>query len=127
MAIALRPRSSASVITSRNGSQALALGARPGGGGHDVRAESVDTDSVVAGFGGPGLVDTSAVAAGFGGQSPGRPPRPRTGIPVAFRYALAVSRRTAVACSMRRSDQPSRPNARIWCCLLLPKTLLMTA
>src|SRR5580765_713890 len=28
---------------------------------------------------------------------------------------------------MRRSDHPSRPSARTCCCLLSPKTLLMTA
>ena len=38
-----------------------------------------------------------------------------------------VSRRTAGACSMRRSDQPSRPSARICCCLVSSKTLLMPA
>src|SRR5712692_7895303 len=38
-----------------------------------------------------------------------------------------VSRRTASACSMRRSDHPSRPSARTCCCLSLSKTLLMTA
>ena len=72
-------------------------------------------------------MDTSAVVAGFGGQTLGRPPRSRTGIPAAFKYALAVSRRTVVACSMRRSDHPSRPSASTCCCLLSPKTLLMPA
>src|SRR6266436_774318 len=38
-----------------------------------------------------------------------------------------VSRRTASACSMRRSDHPSRPSARICCCLVSSKTLLMPA
>jgi hypothetical protein len=42
MATALRPRASASAMISRYGSQALALGARPGGGG---RTESVDTSA----------------------------------------------------------------------------------
>src|SRR5438093_10148293 len=36
-----------------------------------------------------------------------------------------VSRRTASACSMRRSDHPRRPSARICCCLVSSKTLLM--
>jgi hypothetical protein len=46
-------------------------------------------------------VDTSGVVAGLGGgRVRGRPPRSRTAIAAAFRYALAVS---------RRSDQPSRP------------------
>ena len=81
MAIALRPRPSASAISSRYGSQALALGARPGG----TVAGSVDTSGVVAGFEGPESVDTSGVVAGFGGHTLGRPPRSRTGIPAAFR------------------------------------------
>src|SRR5437660_4296500 len=127
MAIALRPRARASVITSRKGSQALALGARPGDGGHGVPSESVDTSPVVAGFGGSGSVDTPAVVAGFGGHTTGRPPRPRTPIPAAFRYALAVSLRTAVSCSIRRSDQPSRPSARTCCFLSSLKTLLILA
>ena len=56
------------------------------------------------------------------------PPAPDgIGIPAAFRYALAVSRRTAVAGSMRRSDHPSRPSASTCCCLSSPKTLLMPA
>jgi hypothetical protein len=57
------------------------------------------------------------VVAGFGGQTRGRPPRPRTGMPAAFRYSLAVSRRTPVVSPMRRSDQPSRPSATICCCV----------
>jgi hypothetical protein len=94
--MAFRPRLSASVISSRNGSDALALGARPGRG---LGAESVDTAALVAGFAWPESVDTSSeiagferesvdtsgVVAGFGGQTRGRPPRPRTGIPAAFR------------------------------------------
>ncbi len=75
----------------------------------------------------PESVDTSAVVAGFGGHTPGRPPRPRTAIPAAFRYALAVSRRTPVACSMRRSDHPSRPSASTCCFLSSLKTLLIPA
>ena len=78
MAIALRPRPRASTISARYGSQALALGARPGGAGG---LGSVDTRSGMAGFGAPGSVDTAVVVAGFGGHTPGRPPRSRTGIP----------------------------------------------
>jgi len=37
-------------------------------------------------------------------------------MPAAFRYALAVSRRTPVSCSIRRKGHPRRPNA-ITCCL----------
>src|SRR5262245_15527037 len=64
IAIAFRPRPSASRMSSRYGSHALALGARPG----TVRAaRSVDTStSVIAGFGGPESVDTSREMAGFG-------------------------------------------------------------
>ena len=82
MAMALRPRLSASIISSRYGSQVLARGARPGGA---RPARSVDTCAVVVGFGSGGSVDTPGVVAGFGGQSRGRPPRPRTGIAAAFR------------------------------------------
>jgi hypothetical protein len=89
--------------------------------------ESVDTSGVEAGFEGLESVDTPGVVAGFGGHTLGRPPRSRTGIPAAFRYALAVSRRTVVVSSIRRSDHPSRPSARTCCCLLSPKTLLMAA
>ena len=64
MATALRPRASASTMMSRYGSQALALGARPGRG----VAESVDTArSEMAGFAAR-WVDTSARMAGFAGQ-----------------------------------------------------------
>ena len=96
----------------------LARGAERGWGGWvaaQAASESVDTAAVVAGFGGSG-----------GGQTVGRPPVRRTGIPAAFKYALAVSRRTPVACSIRRSDQPSRPSARTCCCVCSLKTLLMS-
>ncbi len=56
MAIAFRPRRTPSKISSRYGSHALAVGARPGGGsavaGSALVAESVDTAVVVAGFAG---------------------------------------------------------------------------
>jgi hypothetical protein len=81
MAIALRPRRSASMISSRYGSHALALGARPGRGSG---AESVDTGSEMAGFDALESVDTSTEIAGFGFDSLGRP-RLRTAIPAAFR------------------------------------------
>ena len=74
MAMALRPRRTASTISSRYGSQALACGARPGA---TRTPASVDTSPLVAGFGGAGSVDTSGVVAGFGGQSRG-PPTPPT-------------------------------------------------
>jgi hypothetical protein len=61
MAIALRPRPSASAISSRYASHALALGARPGRG---TRAVSVDTSDLVAGFATSESVDTSAEIAG---------------------------------------------------------------
>jgi hypothetical protein len=94
--MALRPRPSASTMSSRYGSHALALGERPGRG---TSARSVDTSALVAGFGGlasvdtpPDIagfgvesVDTSGVVAGFGGQTRGRPPRPRTAMPAALR------------------------------------------
>src|SRR5687768_11994735 len=60
MAMALRPRRSASRISSRYGSHALALGARPGRG---IDAESVDTSALVAGFAPSESVDTSSEMA----------------------------------------------------------------
>src|SRR5688500_19951405 len=64
IAIALRPRPSASAIRSRYGSHALALGARPGCG---AGVTSVDTSTLVAGFGVSESVDTSPEMAGFVG------------------------------------------------------------
>jgi hypothetical protein len=139
MAIALRPRRSASMISSRYGSHALALGARPGRGIAPTSADtsvlvaafgeskSVDTGSEIAGFDCPESVDTShGEIAGFALDSLGRP-RPRTGSPAAFRSPLTVSRRTPVVCWMRESVQPRRPSARICCRVVSPKTLLMPA
>src|SRR5438309_9115139 len=104
MAMALRHRRTASSISSRYGSHALALGDLPGGGdgagpsgepgaavgrGVGSAAESVDTSPALAGFDPAGSVDTSL--AGFGAW----PHRRRAiGMPASFRYALAVSRRT---------------------------------
>ena len=59
--------------------------------------------------------------AGFALTQPGW----RTLIPAPLRYTLAVSRRTPVACSMRRKDQPSLPKAIICCRLSSLNTLLM--
>jgi len=82
---------------------------------------------VVAGFGASVSVDTPPVVAGFGGHTSGRPPRTRTATLAALRQALAVSRRTPVASSIRRSDQPSRPSARTCCLFSSPKTLAIPA
>src|SRR5258705_1666672 len=79
--------------------------------------------TVLAGFAASDPVVTSL--AGFAGGRRPHPPGGRTAIPAAFRYAPAVSRRTPVACSMRRSVQPSFPSA-ITCCFFSSfKTLLM--
>ena len=67
----------------------------------------MDTSAVVAGFDPSESVDTPREMAGF---DPRRP-RPATATPAAFKYPLAVSRRTPVATSMRLSGQPSRPSA----------------
>jgi hypothetical protein len=92
-----RHRIAASPISSRYGSHALALGARPGRG--IGAAESVDTSVLVAGFDAsesvdtgpemaefdrPESVDTSTEIAGFGFDSLGRP-RLRTARPAALR------------------------------------------
>jgi hypothetical protein len=91
--------------------------------GFDV-PESVDTPPVVAGFE-LGSVDTSGVVAAFGGHSLGRPPRRRTAIPTARKYALAVSRRTPVRSSMDLSEKPRSPSATTCCLLSSLKTLLI--
>src|SRR5215211_1250798 len=64
IAIAFRPRPSASTISSRYGSHALALGARPGRG---IPPESVDTSALVDGLGGLESVDTTSEMAGVDG------------------------------------------------------------
>jgi len=50
----------------------------------------------------------------------------RTPVPAAFSYVLAVSRRTPVARSIRRSGHPSLPSARICCFFSSLKTLLIS-
>jgi hypothetical protein len=53
-----------------------------------------------------------------------QPPGGRTAIPAARKYAPTVSRRMCAALSMRRNDQPSRPNAMTCCFFSSLKTLL---
>src|SRR5439155_25092148 len=126
IAMAFRPWLSPSSIVSRYGSQALAEGFGWGRcrGGFSVKdlLKSVVTPASLAGFESAESVITPL--AGFDDRRP-HPPGGRTAIPDAFRYAPAVSRRTPVACSMRRSVQPSFPSA-ITCCFFSSfKTLLM--
>ena len=71
MAMALRPRPSASTIRSRYASQALACGARPG---RSSDAEAASPATVSAAGVGEGSVDTSDEMAGFAGRAGGRPP-----------------------------------------------------
>src|SRR5215813_10627834 len=62
--------------------------------------------------------------AGFAGARRPHPGR-HTVTPAVLRYALAVSLRTPVACSMRRKGHPSFPSA-ITCCFFSSlKTLLI--
>ena len=61
-------------------------GRRPHADSHDGAGESVDTSRPGDRFCGPESVDTSREIAGFAFDSLGRP-RPRTGIPAAFRYS----------------------------------------
>lgn len=68
-------------------------------------------------------VSTSLGLAAFGAR---RPRGGRVAIPAAFKYELAVSRRTPVAASMRRSVHPSRPSAKICCRFSSLKTLLIS-
>jgi len=147
MAMALRPRLSPTSMASRYGSQALGLGTtaesvitsfslagfevafafpfveRFSGLGLQLTLGSRGSGSTgMAGFAAPESVITSL--AGFGSHRP-QPLGGRTAIPAAFRYAPAVSRRTWVACWMRRSDQPSRPRAKTCCFFSSFKTLAM--
>lgn len=128
MAIAFRPLVSDCSMKSRYGSQALADGFEA----WLAVSESVDTS--MAGFEvspvfpvqsgvvpAAGSVDTCM--AGFGRLRP-QLPGGRTSIPAARRYPAAVSRRTPVAFSIRRSVQPNRPSAKICCRLSSLKTLL---
>ena len=48
-------------------------------------------------------------------------------MPAAFRYRLAVSRRTPVASSIWRRLHPNRPSARICCCFSRSKTFAMAS
>jgi hypothetical protein len=95
--MALRPRPSASAISARYGSHALALGARSG---RRSGTESVDTSALVAAFASLASEDTASEMAGFAppesvdpeaGEMAGfardarRRPRPGTTRPTAFR------------------------------------------
>ena len=71
------------------------------------------------------LVGSESVVTSMAGFAVRTQPGARTWMPAAFKYPLAVSRRTPVACSMRRKDQPSRPKAIICCRLSSLNTLLM--
>ena len=117
---AVKPNS----MVSRYGSQALAVavGLEGWGGGFSgvFSPESVITS--LAGF--AAVQSVGGTWVGVGLPRPQRP-GPRTAMPAAFRYALAVSRRTPVCCSMRRSDQPSCPSTMTCCCFSSFKTLLM--
>src|SRR5205823_6475656 len=90
----------------------------------DHRAVAVSVDTSLAGFAG-GSVDTPL--AGFGTGRRPQPPGDRTAIPAAFKYALAVSRRTPVASSIRRSGHPSRPSTSTSCRFASLKTLAIPA
>src|SRR5713226_2488221 len=108
-------------MSSRYGSQALATRSRLLVGGEIGGPKSVVTS--LAGFESAGSVVTSL--AGFAGARRPQAPGGRTPIPAALRYAPAVSRRTPVACSMRRKGHPSFPSAMTCCFFSSLKTLLM--
>jgi len=103
MDMALRPRDRPASISSRYGSLLLTADAGVAG----VAPEPVATSPSWAALAGSGPVVTSL--AGFAFRRP--PPGARMTIPAAFRYPAAVSRRTPVAASIRRSAQPSWPSA----------------
>src|SRR5262245_42166322 len=112
-------------MVSRNGSQELDDDVDAGSWIGDFcekgLIKSVITTASLAGF--EPLESVATPMAGFAGvrRQPGR----LTEIPAAFRYAPAVSRRTPVSCSIRRSVQPSFPNAMTCCFFSSLKTLLM--
>ena len=92
----------ASAISSRYGSQALAVGARLALGGADGRWTPRRWWPVLRT---PGSVDTSGVVAGFGGQGRGRPPRAADRDP--GRLQVAAGRLATDA--RRLLDAPQRP------------------
>src|ERR1700680_4784912 len=106
MAMALRPRDRPSSIVSRYGSQALDGPGEPATsppGRPEIAVESVVTS--LAGFE-SGSRSVVGVLAGCAGGSRPQAPDGRTAMPAAFKYPVAVSRRTPVAFSIRRSGQP---------------------
>jgi len=72
---------------------------------------AIKSGVTVAGFASESGVTRMAGFAGARRPHPGR----HTTTPADFRYALAVSLRTPVACSMRRKGHPSFPSA-MTCC-----------
>ena len=93
MATALRPGVRAASMRSRNGSQALAVGARPGG------TASVDTAPVVAGCAAAESGDPSPEMAGFAACGAGRQPR-----------RLQIGADRLAAAPGRLFDAPERPS-----------------
>src|ERR1041385_8412507 len=119
-------------MNSRYGSQLLSVCPVDGGFVGDlVRPESVVT--CMAGFATLGRLSVSSrpfvglesVVTSMAGFAVRTQPGARTWMPAVLRYALAVSRRTPMTCSMRRKDQPRRPKAIICCRLSSLNTLLM--
>ena len=118
MAVAFRPRPNDSWMNSRYGSQLLSVGVAVGCFMDSLgTAKSVVT--CMAGFATLAACSLAPLSAVFGSEPVvtsmagfARPqPGARTWRPAALRYLLAVSRRTPVACSMRRKDHPSWPKA----------------
>src|SRR5215469_10715965 len=145
MAIALRPRLRPSSMNSRNGSQAV--GDLGFSGSVPLNPTPNPVVTCMAGFeswrllflllgrfsglmlqfcaASSGFDPVVTSLAGFAGTCRPQAPGARMAMPAAFRYALPVSRRTPVACSIRRRDQPRRPNAITCCRFSSLKTLLM--
>src|SRR5579864_1652334 len=123
--MALRPRDRPSSIVSRYGSQALE---GPGERSPSpLAAVEHAPESVVTSLAGfeSGSGSVVGLLAGFAGGNRPQPPGGRTAMPAAFKYPVAVSRRTPVAFSMRRSGQPNCPSA-ITCCLFSSLKTLLT-
>src|SRR5690606_10829947 len=131
--MALRPCRTDRSMNSLCGSHLLGAGLRPRPASELAGAAGsvVDPLAGLAGAAAGSVVDRLAGLAGaaagsvvdpLAGFGRCRPRGPRTAIPAALRYWLAVSRRILVSCSIRRSDQPSRPSASTVCFFSSRKT-----
>ena len=74
--------------------------------------------------GSSGIESAITSLAGFANHCRPQLPGGRRAIPAAFKYSVAVPRRTPVVRWIRRSDHPNRPKAMTCCFFSSFKTLL---